>query len=581
MVLSTSELKPTANMPGLQGYGALENAGPSIKTVNTIQPERMRSNAYHSVCSINPATPSELVVAVPALQRDSNQQTLPDQPYLQTFNLSRDRHIARQALARSNATDSNIAPGGKRLREPNLAHLDIAHNGQWLATVDEWFPQLNDVEDMQAERDARTVAKRYREIQLKVWSRNSDNTWMLNTRIDGPHRDGTTQTSGRVLDLTMNPRRTQFTTIGTDACVRTWRLKTEKKKAARGQDISKIANTDSWWILEFVIRLEHAMSVEELSRSDPQRSRIAYSADGTAIAVYQHFEKSVEHGVIHFIDAQSGKVQNSYPGLYPYADGIHALGFLGRNLICLGKQVALVWDVTSFELCLEIPLQNSREERALKVFNRKHRPQKTQAIPISPLLAIDNATCSFAIATHELKRPTNRIESITQYRSRIAVYSLKDGVKPLFETVSRAAVTALLAANGGVSNDSEADHIRSLEQGYIMLDCEATIRTIDPQASVRDIPPSVPIHDDQNVAQVEGREVQLDAEEEQTEPGALEEDVIMADATDTLDELLASHQRSSRPVVRPEQLAAVFDYPTLAMPPMKELFRSVMELYSK
>jgi NET1-associated nuclear protein 1 (U3 small nucleolar RNA-associated protein 17) len=89
--------------------------------------------------AVNPANSTEVFFAVPSSQprHNKNDEGFRPEPYLQTFDLANDRAKGRQALTRNNATEPNVAPDGRQIKEPTVTHIQVSHDGEWLATIDE------------------------------------------------------------------------------------------------------------------------------------------------------------------------------------------------------------------------------------------------------------------------------------------------------------------------------------------------------------------------------------------------------------------------------------------------------------
>src|ERR1700761_6414399 len=112
MAFSTSELVPTAVVGGLQIPGVhsrLDTDWSFNKSKELIQPIPAVSNSFF---------PNQIFLATPASQTIEN-KTL-SAPFLQTFDCATGRHVSRQALARNNVTNINIAPDGTAVIEANV-----------------------------------------------------------------------------------------------------------------------------------------------------------------------------------------------------------------------------------------------------------------------------------------------------------------------------------------------------------------------------------------------------------------------------------------------------------------------------
>lgn len=577
MVLSTSELMPTSNIANLQSWSlpAASRVRPELPTMEMWSALSNASEHTPEVnAAINPRRPIELLAAVCSFQRDSNiVPTTPSAPYLQTFDIPRSRNIARQTLTRTNATNLNMGPDGNRIAEPDVKHLQVSSNGLWLATVDEWTPYPADVDDLSADlQDAKAAVDQQRTVQLRFWSwqeagENSQPGWALNSRIDSPHMLDDSQTPGRVLCLVSDPAGTGFATIGQDSRIKVWEPKTKLSngKVIRGEGITDTAgNGQTAWSVRRVIPLEKGMSSEPFRRLAPCRARLAYSQDGSTLAASQHFEASAQHresSLVHLIDPEEDHVRQSRTDIFNGADGIQALGFLGRYLICVGHHEAVVWDITTMEAYAHIDLPPSRGVTSLNIA----RP--------APLLAINIATSTFAIASPvTFTSPAKQSFSsgpLRAYTSKLDVFALADlnrqTSKPVWSALLPRLALSLLSVGGNQGENKTGNAADS--KGYVIVDAGAAIRTVRPlssvetgtMANVTSDPVEEPIEAD----------VQMVEQEEES-----------SDDEDLDDAVPVETGPADRTVVRPEQLAQLLDYPAHAMPPMHELFDNVLRLYA-
>jgi NET1-associated nuclear protein 1 (U3 small nucleolar RNA-associated protein 17) len=131
IVLSTTELEARTNIIGIQS-----------RRIDFEQlPKDTKSGKYHGLfdaipMAINPANPAEVFFSVPSSQPRKSEGFKPE-PYLQTYDIANERARGRQALTRNNATEPNVTPDGGRINEPTVTHLQVSHDGEWLATIDE------------------------------------------------------------------------------------------------------------------------------------------------------------------------------------------------------------------------------------------------------------------------------------------------------------------------------------------------------------------------------------------------------------------------------------------------------------
>src|SRR5690606_19990115 len=160
MVLSITELKPKASIVGLQTKGYSEKSS-SVPFV------------------IHPTQANKLLLVAPTSEDAviSEHTRVAPAPFLQTYDTFSDRTVGRQALARNNVTVQAFGPGDIKLLEPDIKHLAISADGNWLASVDTWTPPARDLQSQAVE-----------EIYLKFWKWSEERKqWELVARIDGPH----------------------------------------------------------------------------------------------------------------------------------------------------------------------------------------------------------------------------------------------------------------------------------------------------------------------------------------------------------------------------------------------------------
>lgn len=553
IVLSTSELNAKTNIAGIQSrVQFLDEAGmphPQATASAKLRDAPTPVDAFSTVpCAINPLRPTQLLLAVPASQSrtDANQKFLAA-PYLQAFDVSSAHHVYRQAVTRNNATIVNVSPNATKLVEPNVTHLQVSHDGRWLATVEEWLPPKSDVEHLAA--DAQMVHEEQslrREIYLKFWAWNEEKEqWMLETRIDAPHVSPDGVLPGRILDLVAEPSRVGFATVGEDGSVRMWKPKTRLRDGTvvRGSNAEGLVI----WSSRFVVELEQGTDALDADVDAPTAStmlaaRLAFSSDGSVLAVAQERSHNDSQGLVHLVDTATGEIRQSRAGLYD--GGLIALGFLDRCLVVLSDDLT-VWDIVDDELSYSVSL-------SLPSLTAAQKSAVTH-------LAINPTDITFAVSL------PNEAHGHA-LRSKVLVFDPKDP-QPIYSDRLPNVVTALLPAHSA--------------KGYIALDAAAEIRIIGPRAAAA-IPLIQPTAaPEQSLASV--------ADEEAVEPEEAagdDEDVDIEEATNTAavpDEMaIDDADDDANPVVRPEQLAEIFDVgPSFALPPVKELFDAVVGLYAR
>ncbi|KAI9817089.1 MAG: hypothetical protein M1827_001201 [Pycnora praestabilis] len=565
MVLSTTELKPTANIPGIQArtHTIQPFSKGSETAVDLIELERtanMTVQLYRTPSAIHPLSSTHLLLAVPASQPSVPKPLFHAQaPYLQTFDLASARHITRQALARTNATVTNIGPEANKIGEPDVKHLKISHDGHWLATVDEWTPLHRDIKYVAVDgQDVLEEQSRRREVFLKFWAWDTGRSeWALVTRVDAPHStsDGGIGV-GRVLDLGVDPSGLGFATIGEDGALRIWKPKTRLRDGiiVRGSNADGLTS----WRCHSIIQLGAVGSAQETkgaSSTYSKRACVAYSDDGSVLAASLEVQSPENPGMVHVIDTTSGDIQQTMAGL-SYGDLI-AIAFLDRYLIAISEYLT-VWDIVLGIQVFGILLGESH-------LSPSQRTAMTH-------LTVDKQSGTFAIA---LPLASNSKNSQTPHRlasqvhSQIAIFD-PSSPTPLFTTSSPHITTSLLPALG--------------TKGYVVLDSTAEVRILSPITT-----PSI-----STIASAVGTEVSPANFEELVTEQINEEgvdDTLMRDINESEDEPQEVLTPGIRPtvggdndesvVVRPQQLTAIFDIgPSFTLPPVEVLFEQVVDLFS-
>ncbi|KAF2144969.1 uncharacterized protein K452DRAFT_305919 [Aplosporella prunicola CBS 121167] len=550
IVLSTTDLEAKANIAGVQSQVL------SLGSTNTPE-ERLLDEVQRTPAAINPLRSSQVLLAVPASQpkTDASIIHLPA-PFLQTYDISANHHVFRQAITRNNATIFAQGPNAARLREPDVKHLQVSHDGRWLATVEEWAPPADDVEHLAAEKLMIEEEKRARrEIYLKFWLWNEQTEqWMLETRIDAPHQFADKLVSGRVFDLKYDPTDASFTTVGEDGYVRIWAPKTRLHdgtvvRGSKGEGLITWANRHS---VRLEASLESLESTEASPAQAPIHARLAYSPDGSVLAASQEFHGNASQGLVHFINPASGTIRYSRGGLYN--TGLVDLGFIGRQFIILANSLS-VWDLVDDELSFGYSIRPLNLNRAQKA--------EMAHLAINPT---DN-TFAVALPVTELDTKKSAEKPNTRRQSKIVVFGASSP-KPLYTQQINCLVTALLPAQGG--------------KGYVALNTTAEIRVIAPKTSY-ELQLIAPIAQaEQNLAEIQDEETALEpiGDEGEDEEEDSRSAVPLAEEVEYLEDEQGA--QGDKPLVRPEQLANVFDVgPSFALPPVRDLFEAVVHLYAR
>lgn len=513
MILSTSELKPIANFAGLQA----------------------QQDASSAAAALHPTRRDELLLAVPpSLLQAADGSSPKSKPFLQTFDTMNSRHISRQALTRNNITDFNIGPEGNKIRMPNVSLLQLSHDGEWMATVEEWKPPVTDAEFLAANEQMNEEQRQVRrEIYLKIWQWSTvRNSWVLESRIDNPHPFNDESKPGRVLSLIADPAETGFATLGEDGCVRIWKPKTRLRNGivVRGSSTEGLVD----WTCRHLVQMEQDWDQGESqgrtpSSVVPTSASLAYSDDGSVLAASQVFEGKGAVPTVHFIQTESGEIAQSRPGIY--TGNISALGFLNRYLTILSTTSLSVWDVVTETLSYRIDLAKS-EVPDNRVF----------------LLSISRAdnTIAISIPTQQDSTPATSIQIFSPESS-----------KPAYSHVYPHIITAMLTV--------------PTRKGYTLLTTEAEILHLSSNISLA-IPATVG-PTSTTISTVPVTEEQEDETMTDASIGEKQQQLVV-DVDDP---------DSERPVVRPEQLARVFDAVghNAASVPVRAMFEAVVDLFGR
>lgn len=308
MVLSTAELRPIANIAGLQ-------------LMTTSRQKRLLPSTLH------PLHPEHLLLAVASAPAISSASAATNS-FLQTFDIRSGRHISRQALTRTNVSVHATGPNGTELTTPNVTHLQITSDGNWLATVDEWTPYKRDVSVF---NPSILQTEERRESYLKFWRWNeSSRGWELNTRIESPHfKVDVGPTS--VLDVAVNPDITMFATIGGDSVIRIWTPRMRHRQKQKGRDNGTRPGLVTW-------KCHRSINLE--SSSPTKQVRLSFSSDGSILAVSSSGNEG--KGVIHLLNPHTGEICQTRHGLV--SGNVRSLGFVNRYLVVLCERL-LVWDI--------------------------------------------------------------------------------------------------------------------------------------------------------------------------------------------------------------------------------------------
>lgn len=547
MILSTSELKPTFSTTGIQIPSDLTLPKPTGAGLpvppNVSVPEGTTAVRVPACISSG-----HLLVAVPpSVSSRQTVHTARNPSYLQTFDIGGRSQISRQALTRTKITTLNMGPESNTIEEPSVTHIQLSHDGQWLATVDVWMPPKSDLARFAFDHERAIEEQIFRqEIYLKFWSWNDDSkVWELVSRIDNPHasQNGDPYERGRVLELVSNPNAVGFATVGQDGVVKSWRPAIRRRHGleVRGKDGS---NLRSWYC-------KHAMHLESTLPKDIRGAKLSYSQDGSVLAVGL---QTTSQSPIYLLETLGGSIRSVQTGLY--SGPLLGLGIINKYLITLSDDLC-VWDLVTDERVCGIQLKSHflpLDRRA----NATH-------------LAVDAPSGIFAIAVPDVRDdPT----SLTESRSQIAIFD-PTNASPLFTTSLRSPVTHLLPTR---------------RKAFYIINPAAEIRTLALKQPAGSLATSLPKLDEEapssrGLSDIFGNWKRA---EDTEKDGAQAIGLLTSNTFDNNHTL--TQERQSRimqkddtadVVVSQDRLAEVLDVaPAYALPPVTELFEQVASLYS-
>jgi NET1-associated nuclear protein 1 (U3 small nucleolar RNA-associated protein 17) len=551
LVLSTSELEAKANIIGIQSRRVDPLQLPSVSgTEHNLNLARFADVPM----VVDPKTPTNLLFCVPPSQpRRRPLKPYAPQSFLQTFDLAAQQNVSRQALTRNNTTEPNIGPGKRSLLEPNTHFIQISPDGEWLASIDQWMPPAADmghIEEGVSEFNEEERSYR-REVYLKFWHRDENKSWALQTRIDAPHLHENVGASAQIHDLVSNPRYNCFVSVGDDQVVRFWKPKTRRRNGVIVRGADKDQGLVNWSLAQATAIKGRLDDVD--TANSPNYSRLgrrfilAFSKDGSVLAVAVSGTSGSDTGVVHILDAESGAIRRSITEFD--LSVLSGLSIVGRYLIIITDCIA-IWDLVVGE-----PVRCSSLEMAFVPRNSRHWLTK---------LASNDEDGTFALACAEFKGTVNATSkhatTFKKTSTRVLVFDPRTA-NLLWTSTVPDVILSLVAAK-----DSK---------GYIALDASAFVRRLIPKADqVDSVEPTsefeAPVVVDRGIEDAAG-EVQDD---EVGEPRLHD----MFTATEDM----LPHAENDKPVVRPEQLQRIFDVaPSHALPPVKDLLSSVVELYAR
>ena len=538
MIVSTSELRPTFSITGIQIPLNLMSSKPiriGLPSPPNISVPEGTTTVHMPACTSS----GHLLLAVPpSVSSRQTVHTAQNPSYLQTFDIGECSQISRQALTRTKITTLNMGPESNNIEEPSITHIQPSHDGQWLATVDVWMPPKCDLARFAFDQE-RVIEEQIsrQETYLKFWSWNEDSKlWELVSRIDNPHASqiGNPYGRGRVLELVSNPSSAGFATVGQDGIVKSWRSTIRRRHGleVRGKDGSSLR---SWYC-------KHAIPLELTTPEDIRGVKLAYSQDGSVLAVGPHL---ISQSPIYLLDTRSGRIHSVQTGLY--SGPLLGLGIINKYLITLSDDLC-VWDLVTDERLSGIQLKSH-------VLPLDRKANTTH-------LAVDAQNGIFAIAIPDVRDdPT----STTDRRSQIAIFD-PTNASPLFTTSLRSPVTHLLPA--------------TRRKAFYIINPAAEVRTLAPKQPGASLATSLPKLEEappRGLSDIFGNWKGAGDTEDY---GAKKQAGLLISTFDSVTRE-PRIQKDDAVVVSQDRLAEVLDVaPAYALPPVTELFEKVASLYS-
>ena len=448
MVVSTAELQPIVSVPGIQ---VATSRPPSVQLPDLpriAEPTNSLSMFRRPAAAVSKSSVDQLLLAVPAelSSRSSIISGSRNAAFLQTLDIRSGSQASKQALTRTKVTDKNIGPEANPIKEPNVVLLQTSHDGQWLATIEEWTPPRQDIRFL-ATNEQDTIEKQIfrMEIYLKFWQWDDvSQQWELVSRIEAPHQnsDHSSQSLGRILDLLEIPLASGFSTIGGDGIVKIWSPKIRYRDGIRVK--SKEGQSLVTWTCLQDIPLT-ALSKAEDRGSSKVTARLALSTDGSLlVAGYQ----SLSSSLLYLIDTESGDIRNVRPDIF--SGPLIGLGIIDRYLVALADNLT-VWDIVDDRIQYEISIY-SYGLSSRRQMNAMH-------------FAVDQQSKNFAVAIPEIASAG----STTKLGSGLVVFDPVHAIPVSMTSLPQTLIVLL-----------------PLEQkrGYITIDSAAEVRTLTPTSQL-------------------------------------------------------------------------------------------------
>ncbi|KAL8295150.1 hypothetical protein RB597_008465 [Gaeumannomyces tritici] len=559
MILSTSEMKPTAYVSGVQSLvlGQSRWKDTAVNRVWTPVDEISRP----LTAAAHPVATSRLYLCVGNGQMASATGAIPSASLIQTFDISSFQSLAKQPLARTNPTEANITPKGFPVTEPWVSRISFSRGGDWLASIDEWQPPARDVEGLVEDAHAaELLCSERKEVHLKFW-KVGDQQLDLVSRIDEAHSTAVRPES--ILDLASSPKSTLFGTVGADGCVRLWAPHIQKSsmtpaasKAALavGSDANAAQVAEGWSCVQ-AIPLASSSRIEMDGESlgpAPASARptgaLAFSSDGSTLFVAYGLAEDL---VLYIIDASSGEIRTR---LHQLIDGeVRSLRVLGASVIILAGENLVVYDVVEdrvrYGLSFEAP---SSSPTALQLAQ----------------LAVDETSHTFAISVPVFTDANAAPKSDGSVKSELAVFS-PNSDQPLLIQSMHHLVISLLPVPGSSS--------------FVAIDSAAQVSAIIQGTTTN--PLALPLSDlrlDKTSAEGDDADMMALDQNDDDDDDDQANGLLLGVGGDAMDEDAEDEDLDSYgAIIAPEKLSYIFDAaPAFALPPIEDLFYQVAGLIS-
>lgn len=528
MVLSTAEMKPTAFISGIQSLVSNERA-PKESLVRRVW-KAADDISIPLVSASNPSNPSHLYLCVGNGQQATMGSTEPSMPLLQSFDITSFQGVSKHAIARTNPTDANITSQGAPIVDPRVTKLAFSHDGQWLASIDEWQPPERDADVFVSEsKTPSDVSREKREIFLKFWQVGGDsNSVELVTRINEAHHTYQAET---IFDLASDPTSARFATLGNDCTVRFWTSKLRRRDglAATGPEGQQLRS----WSCSRAVALPTFVQQDDLIESSPKVPRsgaLAFSEDGSVL--FAAFGTPTE-AVVVAIDTETGSIRDVVSGMF--RGQVRSIKALSTCLIMLSDDLA-VYDIVADELRFSFSLKETSEEAK----------RLTQ-------LAVNYESRCFALVAPIPGSNATKIGRGT--KSELVILSTQES-EPLFTQSFTHVITGIIPV--------------ASSPGFVVIDSAAQIWSVTEGAEQAPLlQPLADLGIDKEVVDAPLDLVLEEGEGSDEEMADTDRDAEMEDYD--------IHQA----VVAPQRLADIFNTaPAFAMPPIEDLFYQVAGLFS-